>query len=171
MKGTQERNGKDLMVRDRNISLARHKAQCGICAHAQREEIERDFVDWTSPTVIATTYGLSRDSVYRHARAMGLLFKRQKNIRCALEKIIEQAGQVEVNAGAVVSAVQAYAKINAQGQWIDRSETVNLNELFDRMTQVELERYAQDGTLPDWFPTSAGISHTANSSMEVGNDD
>jgi hypothetical protein len=102
---------------------------------------------------------------------MGLLFKRQKNIRCALEKIIEQAGQVEVNAGAVVSAVQAYAKINAQGQWIDRSETVNLNELFDRMTQVELERYAQDGTLPDWFPTSAAISRTADSSMEVGTDD
>jgi len=160
-----------LMARDRDISLARHTAKCGICAHPQREEIERDFVDWTSPTVIATTYGLSRDSVYRHAGAMGLLFKRQKNIRCALEKIIEQAGQVEVNAGAVVSAVQAYAKINAQGQWIDRSETVDLNELFDRMTQVELERYAQDGTLPAWFPTSAGISRTVDSSMEVGTDD
>jgi len=58
---------------------------------------------------------------------------------------------VEVNAAAVVSAVQAYAKINAQGQWIDRSETVNINELFDRMTRDELEAYARDGTLPKWF--------------------
>ena len=37
------------------------------------------------------------------------------------------------------------------GQWVDRSETVDLNELFDRMTREELESYAQDGTLPGWF--------------------
>jgi hypothetical protein len=154
------------MAPDRDISLARHRAKCSLCAHAQREEIEQEFVDWTSPTAIATTYSLSRDSIYRHAGAMGLLFKRQKNIRCALEKIIEHASEVEVNAGAVVSAIQAYAKINAQGQWVDRSETVNLNDLFERMTQVELEKYARDGTLPDWFPTSAGISRAADHSME-----
>jgi hypothetical protein len=50
-----------------------------------------------------------------------------------------------------VTAVQAYAKINAQGQWIDRTEQVNLNELFERMTQEELEMYARDGQLPVWF--------------------
>jgi hypothetical protein len=106
-----------MTTRKRNLgmSLPRHKAKCGICAHSQREEIERDFVNWMSPTRIATTFELSRDSVYRHAWAMGLLPRRQKNIRSALEKIIEQAGEVEVNATAVVSAVQAYAKINAQG--------------------------------------------------------
>jgi hypothetical protein len=47
--------------------------------------------------------------------------------------------------------VQAYAKINAQEQWIDRTEQVNLNELFERMTQEELEVYARDGQLPIWF--------------------
>ena len=52
---------------------------------------------------------------------------------------------------AVVAAVQAYTKINAAGQWVDRSEHVNLNELFDRMTQQELESYARDGSLPQWF--------------------
>jgi hypothetical protein len=59
---------------------------------------------------------------------------------------------VKTNAAAVVAAVGAYAKINAQGQSIERSEVVSLNELFDRMTREELERYAQDGSLPDWFP-------------------
>jgi hypothetical protein len=49
----------------------------------------------------------------------------------------------------VVSAVQAYAKINAAGQWVERSERVNLNELFGRMTQDEMEAYATDGILPD----------------------
>jgi hypothetical protein len=50
-----------------------------------------------------------------------------------------------------VAAVQAYAKINAAGQWVDRSEHVNLNELFERMTVEELETYARDGALPAWF--------------------
>jgi hypothetical protein len=50
--------------------------------------------------------------------------KRKRNLHAALEKIIEKAGEVEVNASAVVAAVQAYAKINALGQWINRSETI-----------------------------------------------
>jgi hypothetical protein len=29
---------------------------------------------------------------------------------------------VDVTAGAVVAAIQAYSKINAAGQWIDRTE-------------------------------------------------
>jgi hypothetical protein len=48
-------------------------------------------------------------SVYRHAHALGLFPKRQRNVRAALEKIIEHAGEVEVNASAVVSAMSAYA--------------------------------------------------------------
>ena len=54
-----------------------------------------------------------------------------------------------------MAAVQAYAKINAAGQWIERTETVNLHELFERMTETEPEAYARDGKLPDWFPQTA----------------
>lgn len=82
---------------------------------------------------------------------MNLFPKRQRNVRAALERIIEKAGEVDVTAAAVVAAVQAYAKINASGQWIDRTENVNLHELFDRMTQEELEACARDGELPSWF--------------------
>ena len=81
-----------------------------------------------------------------------------------LEKIIEQAGDVKVNAAAVVSAIQAYAKINAQGQRIDRSETINLNKLFDSMTRDELEVYARDGTLPKWFPVMPEQEFNQNAS-------
>ena len=83
-------------------------------------------------------------------------------MRSALEKIIEQAGEVEVNAAAVVSAIQAYSKINAQGQWIERSEAVNLNELFDRMTREELEAYASNGILPAWFPARSELESEQN---------
>ncbi len=134
---------------------ARHESQCTICAHPQREEIDRDFASWASSARITKGYKVARTSLYRHAHATGLFPKRQKNVRAALEKIIEHAGEVKVNAAAVVSAVQAYAKINARGQWIERSETVNLNKLFDRMTRDELEAYARDGTLPKWFPVRA----------------
>src|SRR6476646_5848733 len=131
------------------INEGRHAAECKICAHPLKNEIDREFVAWRSPASIAKQYGLrNRSSVYRHAHALGLFAKRQRNVRAVLEKILERAGEVEVTASAVVAAAQAYSKINASGQWIDRSEHIDLNALFERMTQQELEAYAQDGTLP-----------------------
>jgi hypothetical protein len=89
--------------------------------------------------------------------------------RAARERIIEKAGEVDVTASAVVAAVQAYSKINSAGQWVDRSEQVNLNDLFDRMSTEELEAYAQDGTLPRWFETAgADISSTYDSQRLAG---
>jgi len=38
-------------------------------------------------------------AAYRHAHARGLFAKRQRNVRAALERIIEHAGDVEVTAG------------------------------------------------------------------------
>ncbi|HLZ51514.1 MAG TPA: hypothetical protein VKP61_12230 [Candidatus Acidoferrum sp.] len=89
---------------------------------------------------------------------MGLFEKRGRNVRAALERIIEQVGEVDVTAPAVVAAVQAYAKINTAGQWIDRSEHVNLNEQFERMTVEELESYAREGVLPEWFSQNVGAT-------------
>jgi len=98
------------------VSLGRHKRCCTICAHEQKEEIEQDFVAWRSPIAIAEEYGLAdRISVYRHARAFGLFEKRKRNVRAALERIIEKSGDVDLTASAVVAAIQTYAKINAQG--------------------------------------------------------
>src|SRR5882724_7219461 len=121
-----------------HVNQGRHEAQCSICKHAQREEIEQQFLTWKSPDKIAETFGVCRDSIYRHARAFDLLEPRRRNVRFALERIIERAGDVEVNANAVVSAVAAYSKLNANGQWIDRRETIDLNELFARMTEDEM---------------------------------
>ena len=152
------------------VNLGRHKRNCTICAHPQCEEIERDFINWKSPAAIATEYGLAdRTTVYRHAHALDLFSKRGRNIRAALEKIIERAGEVDVNASAVVAAAQAYAKINAQGQWIDRSEHIDLNALFERMSKDELEAYAKDGKLPAWFAETVGV--TAANSQDAGNDE
>lgn len=89
--------------------------------------------------------------MYRHAHAFSLFDKRRTNVRAALEKIIEKAGEVEVSASAVVAAIQAYSKINAVGQWIDPSEQVGMRDLYERMTAQEMDVYARTGQLPDWF--------------------
>lgn len=141
------------------VSLGRHKRTCSVCGHAQREEIESAFIAWRSAAAIAEEYGLTdRASVYRHAHALGLFPRRQRNVRAALERIIEKAGEVDVTASAVVAAVQAYAKINSAGEWIDRTETVSLNQLFDRMSNGELEEYARSGALPQWFRATLGAT-------------
>ncbi len=150
------------------VSLGRHRRNCTVCVHERCTEIETDFVRWKSPALIAQEYSLAdRTSVYRHAHALGLFEKRKRNVRAALERIIEKAGEVEVTSSAVVAAVQAYAKINAQGQWIDRSEHIDLNALFERMTLEEKEAYARDGALPNWFTQTVGVSSaTAQDSAE-----
>jgi hypothetical protein len=147
----------------KTVNLGRHKRNCSICQHPNRAEIEAEFVDWRSPAALAQQYGIAdRASIYRHAHALGLFTKRQRNLRAALERIIEKAGEVEVTAAAVVAAIQAYSKINAAGQWIDRSEHVSLNDLFERMSREELEAYATDGILPAWFTQTTGAT-TLNS--------
>ncbi len=61
--------------REATIDPGRHAAECKICAHAQREEIEREFINWRSPVAIAKHYKLAnRASVYRHAHALGLYY-------------------------------------------------------------------------------------------------
>jgi hypothetical protein len=97
-------------------------------------------------------YKLSnRRAVYRHAHAFGLMEKRYLNLRAALARIIEKAGEVSATAWAVVAAVRACARINARGQWMEREEPNPMRELLDGMSQEELLAYAERGTLPDWF--------------------
>ena len=120
-------------------------------------------MSWRSPEVIAQEYGLAdRSSVYHHAHALGPFPKRQRTVRAAVEQIIEKAGEVEVSAAAIGAAVQAYAKINGAGQWVERSQHEYLNDLSERMTLQEMEAYARHGSLPTWFTDTANETTTGN---------
>ena len=122
------------MAVKKKLSIGRHRRACSMCAHPQCAEIEAAFVSWRSPAVIAQEFGLAdRATVYRHAHAFGLFEKRQRNVRSALGAIIEQAGRGRGDGICSCAGDQAYAKLNAAGQWIERTEQVNLNDLFDRM--------------------------------------
>ena len=133
------------------MDLERHSRDCAICSHKEREHIEIEFLNWESPTRLARRFKISRRTIYRHASALDLFEKRSRNVRSALEKIIERGCETQIGARGLVAAVEAFAKINSQGKWIERREVVNLNELFDKMTEEELETYARDGQLPAWF--------------------
>jgi hypothetical protein len=80
-----------------------------------------------------------RQTLWRHANAMGLTEKCKRNVRAALERIIERVEGVEVTGSTVVSLSRSIARSTRAGQWIDRTEQVSLNDLFDRMSREELE--------------------------------
>jgi hypothetical protein len=148
--GNSRTAARDAKPRAVNPNL--HARSCSVCGHPRREEIEGDFLAWRSPQAIAKEYKLgARTAVYRHARAMGLMERRFVNLRAALGRIIERAGEVPATAWAVVAAVRACAKINARGQWTEREESNEMSDLLEAMNPEELLAYAEHGTLPGWF--------------------
>lgn len=145
---------KDRQVREaeaRRVSLGRHKSQCHICAHAQSEQIEEEWMNWGNTTLIAERYGVSRDGIYRHAHALGLSGKRRGNVLMAAEKIIERLDTIPVSSSAILSAIRIVAKVNSEGQEGDPARGMDPKELFQRMTQDERLAFASDGSLPAWF--------------------
>jgi hypothetical protein len=131
---------------------SRHSRDCKVCSHAAREEIELAFVDWQPTSRIARDFHLgSRQSLSRHAQACGLIPKRNANIAAALSSIVERGMRARVSSRVAVQAIAVLAKINGRGRWIERRETLDLNQLFERMSQAEMLAYAERGQLPAWF--------------------
>ncbi len=101
-------------------ALERHSRKCQICHHPDRDFIEDEFIHWIRPDYIVVKYDLhDRSYLYRHARALGLDMQRRRNLRQALEPILEQNQCVRVNAQSVLSAARIYSHINDDGQWQD----------------------------------------------------
>ena len=133
----------------------KHSRDCSICAHRDRDDIEREFCEWKPIAAIAKARRIPRAALYRHANAKGLFEKRGRNVKAALSKIIEHCDRVHVTAAAVISAIAAYAKINSEtGEWVDRVEDLSARrnlEQFDKMTQGEMLEYARSGKFPEWW--------------------
>jgi hypothetical protein len=102
---------------DERDRLAMHHARCRICRHPEREEIEREFLDWVSPREIAERWKIaSYRAIYRHAQAVGLQEQRRRNRQGALDCIIEHVGEVTVTASAVVAAIRLGAKLEREAE-------------------------------------------------------
>jgi len=83
-----------------------------------------EVLPWSTkrcPAAMAKQYKLAnRASIYRHAHAVGLFPQRERNVKAALEKIIERAGDVEVNP----TARYRFSRSREMGAKIVRGSTI-----------------------------------------------
>ncbi len=98
----------------------RHRRKCQICNHDYMEDIEEAYFNWTSAAFILEQFDITcQDTIYRHARAIGLDVQRRENSRFAIEKLIEDVDHVTVTGSTVIRAVRALSLIDGKGRWTD----------------------------------------------------
>lgn len=145
--------------------LERHMKQCSVCKSDDRREIDRMFINFNSPDKIVQRFTqFSRDAVYRHVQAIGLNEKKSRNVKHALAQLLDTAvdklDSIPMTMQGFVAAAQALAKINARGEWVDRIETFDKFQMFERMTESEAEAYLNEGKLPEWAAAFASEGAT-----------
>jgi hypothetical protein len=109
-----------VMEVEQDEALSRHQRKCVICHHPDRDEIEEEFIHWGIVWQMSKDYGIDDyRSIYRHARATGLLERRRANFRSALDQIIEQAAGAKVTGDTVIRAIRAYSCLDKEGRWAE----------------------------------------------------
>jgi hypothetical protein len=108
----------DVASRLSRPDLAKHQARCSICKHDERERIDAAFLQWSRVINIVHDFKLpSRSCVYDHARAFNLFELRARNIRFALEHIVENVEDLKPTAHAVIEAVKVLSHLDENGRW------------------------------------------------------
>jgi len=106
-------------------SLEHHRRKCTVCKHAERDAIEEAFLHWVSPEFITKEFELPDwSTLYRHAHATGLFAQRRRNVRFALENVIERSVEVEITAAGLVRAIRAYTSLTDSGEWVEPASRV-----------------------------------------------
>lgn len=99
---------------------SRHRRRCIICRHDDMHAIEQAFLEWRRPNDIKYEFQLpNRMCLYRHARATGLFEKRARNLRFALEKVIEESTCRPPSADSIIRAVRVYGCLDSIGRWVE----------------------------------------------------
>ena len=124
-------------------SSSRHQRKCTICHHADREEIEQMFLHWFSASSIYRRFLLKdRSSIYDHAHATGLYSRRRKNMRCALENIIERSDECPVSSNGIVRAIKAYCSLTDAGEWVEPASRVVYQTVSTSSAPTDRDRSA-----------------------------
>ena len=112
----QRRLQKQLQI----LLLERHSRRCIICHHPEREAIEEEFVHWRAPWKLSQDYKLADyRTVYRHARAAGLLLQRRERLHSALDAFVESVDDVTFTGDTILRAMRAYSCIDSHGRWTE----------------------------------------------------
>jgi hypothetical protein len=103
----------------------RHSRKCTICNHPDREAIDEAFLHWSRGERIVQDFNLpSLSCLYRHAHARGLWTLRRSNIRHALDRIIEQAGECRATANAIIRAIEISCRFDQDGHYTEPKKKV-----------------------------------------------
>ena len=124
----QRRLQKQLQI----LLLERHSRRCIICHHPDREAIEEEFVHWRAPWKLAQDYELADyRTVYRHARAVGLLLQRRERLHSALDAFVESVDDVTFTGDTILRAMRAYSCIDDHGRWTEIPTRVQFSTNHD----------------------------------------
>jgi hypothetical protein len=97
----------------------RHQRKCVVCQHPDREEIEEEFINWRDVWYLTKQYDIADSrSIYRHARAFGLIERRRENRRYMLDRILE-SGPGKVTPQSVIQAIRAYSCLTDDNRWVE----------------------------------------------------
>src|ERR1700722_17912771 len=114
------------------LLLERHSRRCIICHHPEREAIEEEFVHWRAPWKLAKDYKLvDYRTVYRHARAAGLLLQRRERLHSALDAFVESVDDVTFTGDTILRAMRAYSCIDSHGRWTEIPTQVQFSTSTD----------------------------------------
>ncbi|HEY6467646.1 MAG TPA: hypothetical protein VIY69_16715 [Candidatus Acidoferrales bacterium] len=146
-------------------AIERHSRKCQICHHPDREAIEKEYVGWGQPPVIAQHYGVPVRALYRHYDAVGLGSNRRANLRQVLERILERGAEVPITGNTVIHAVKAYCSLTDDNKWIEPAKSVTFTvqnepkmrqadgiDQFERATANPHSLIADRGLLIDTEP-------------------
>lgn len=105
-------------------TLERHSRKCRICHHPEREFLEAEFLDWGNAERIAREFKVPYSTIYRHARALGLIERRRQNLCPAVEKVLESVEYVDQpSAFAILRAVRTLACLTGARNWTEPPTT------------------------------------------------
>ena len=94
-----------------------HVAMCSLCKHVDCKEIERAYLDGTSPYQIELDYpGVSAKCVYGHAKMLGLDKKRDNSTLTKVRRILDRAnvGKLKISEALVGKCLELEAKITGE---------------------------------------------------------
>jgi hypothetical protein len=113
-------------------ALERHSRKCIICHHPEREAIEEEFLHWRAPWKLAEDYHLADyRTIYRHARAAGLLLQRRENLHSGLDAFVEAVDDVKFTGDTILRAMRAYSCIDRHGRWTEIPTRVSISTFRD----------------------------------------
>lgn len=166
-KDTNDLNSKQSgMKTDACVNLGRHKAQCSICKHPNCKEIEDAWVGWGYTVQIAREFGVSRDSIYRHARALNLFAKREANDKVICEKVLERVDWTQFTGSNYISILKLHREIRLAEKKAEAERASDAKTLQPDTTQ-QLDDPIPDGSLANLVEeTESAISKEPHSDKD-----